>query len=105
MAEYSVAKVDDVPPGRAKVFQAGEHQIVLCNVAGQFYAIQDRCTHDDGPLGDGELWDEIIECPRHGAQFNVKTGEVVALPAVLPIATYPVKVEGNDIKVRVNGSE
>jgi 3-phenylpropionate/trans-cinnamate dioxygenase ferredoxin subunit len=74
-------------------------------VDGEFYAIQDRCTHDDGPLGDGELWDEIIECPRHGAQFNVKTGEVVTLPAVLPIATYPVRVEGNDIKVSVNGSE
>ncbi len=96
-----VAKIDDVKPGHVKTFAVNEHRIVLANVEGTFFATQDLCTHDGGPLGDGELLGEEIECPRHGGRFNVKTGEVVALPPLFPIKTFPVKVEGNDVMVQV----
>lgn len=96
-----VANTDDVKPGHVKTFAVNGHHIVLANVEGTFFATQDLCTHDGGPLGDGELLGEEIECPRHGGRFNVKTGEVVALPPLFPIKTFPVKVEGKDVLVQV----
>lgn len=96
-----VAKVSDVPTGQVKVFDAGGKRVCLCNVDGQFYAVADLCTHDDGPLGEGELMGDQIECPRHGARFDVKTGKVLCLPAVVPIPTYPVEVRGEDVWVGV----
>lgn len=102
MAEFmKVAKTDDVPAGQAKVFALDGRQIALCNVDGTFYAIDDVCTHDGGPLGEGELVGDEIECPRHGARFDVKTGRALTLPAVLPVRAYPVRVEGDDVEVQV----
>lgn len=102
MPEFvKVAKTTDITPGRVKTVAAGGRRIALCNVDGEFYAIDDVCTHDGGPLGQGELEDDEIECPRHGARFNVRTGAVVTLPAVLPVSTYPVRVEGTDIYVGI----
>jgi len=102
MADYvTVAQVTDLSPGRAQVVIANGKRLTLCNVGGTFYAIDDVCTHDGGPLGEGELWGDAIECPRHGARFNVKTGAVVNLPAVIPVNTYPVVVEGDAVKVKV----
>lgn len=94
-----VASTDQVPAGRAKVVEADGRRIALCNVDGEFYAIDDLCTHDGGPLDQGELRGDVIECPRHGARFNVRTGKVLALPAVKPVGTYPVQVEGTEIRV------
>jgi 3-phenylpropionate/trans-cinnamate dioxygenase ferredoxin subunit len=68
-------------------------------VDGEFYAIDDVCTHDGGPLGEGELDGEQIECPRHGARFDVRTGKAVTFPAVHPVGTWPVKVEVKDVLV------
>ena len=76
-------------------------RIALCNVNGRFYAIDDLCTHDGGPLDQGELQGELVECPRHGAKFDVTTGRAVVLPAVRPVKTYPVRVDGDDVKVDV----
>jgi 3-phenylpropionate/trans-cinnamate dioxygenase ferredoxin subunit len=76
-------------------------RIALCNVDGSFYAIADVCTHDGGPLDQGELEGDQIECPRHGALFDVKTGKALTLPAVVPVQTYPVQVDGDDVKVSV----
>lgn len=102
MARFvQVAQVSDVKPGQVKTFAVNGHRIVLANVEGTFFATQDLCTHDGGPLGEGELLGEEIECPRHGGRFNVKTGEVVALPPLFPIKTFPVKVEGNDVFVSI----
>jgi 3-phenylpropionate/trans-cinnamate dioxygenase ferredoxin subunit len=102
MAEFvTVAKTGDVPVGEARVFSVNGKGIALCHVGGEFYAIDDVCTHDGGPLGEGFIEDHQIECPRHGARFDVKTGKALTLPAVMPVNSYPVQVEGDEIKVQV----
>ncbi len=101
MSWYPLAKTTDVEPGRVAVFDAHEHRVALCNVDGMFYAIDDVCTHDGGALDQGELEGTEIECPRHGARFDVRTGAVRALPAFAPIATYPVRVEGDRVEVEL----
>ena len=99
MAFLKVAKVGDIAPGRTKIVEIGDEQVALCNVDGQIYAIENVCTHDDGPLGQGYLQGEEIECPRHGAKFNVRTGQVKVLPAITPVPTLEVKIDGDDILV------
>jgi 3-phenylpropionate/trans-cinnamate dioxygenase ferredoxin subunit len=71
--------------------------VLLCNVGGKLYAIEDVCTHDGGELDQGELEGERIMCPRHGAYFDVKTGAALTLPAILPVRTFGVRVEGDDV--------
>ncbi len=103
MAEFvKVATTSDIEPGTVKVYEAGGKQIAVCNVDGTFYAIADVCTHDGGPLDQGELLGDQIECPRHGALFDVKTGRALTLPAVQAVQSYPVQVDGDDIKVEVD---
>ena len=100
MADFiAVADIGDIAPGRVKVVEVDDRRIALCNVDGEFFAIDDVCTHDGGSLDQGELYDNVIECPRHGARFDVRTGKVLALPAVKPIHTYPLRVEGTQIEV------
>ena len=96
-----VAETSEIPVGRVKVVVVGDKRIALCNVDGEFFAIDDLCTHDGGSLDQGELEGDVIECPRHGARFNVRTGKVLALPAVKPLNTYPLRVEGSEIQVAV----
>lgn len=98
----TVATTEEVPPGQIKAVRVREKHLLVCHLQeGGFYVIDDTCTHDDGPLGDGWLEGEAIECPRHGARFDVKTGKVVCLPAAVPINSYAVKVEGHEIQVDV----
>ncbi len=99
MEYYNVAKVGDIKNYQVKQYTVNDHRIVLANVEGTYFATQDLCTHDGGPLGEGEVFDHEIECPRHGARFDLRTGEVVALPAMFPIKTFPVRVEGDNIQV------
>jgi 3-phenylpropionate/trans-cinnamate dioxygenase ferredoxin subunit len=102
VAEWlKVAQVGQIPEGQVKVVQAKDQRLAVACVGGSYFALQDLCTHDDGPLGEGQMWGELVECPRHGARFNVKTGQAVTLPAVLPVKTFPVKVTGEDILVEV----
>ena len=102
MAEFvRVAKTEEVPPGRVNVYEVDGRQIALCNVDGAFYAIDDVCTHDGGALDQGFLEGDQIECPRHGARFDVKTGKALTLPAVMPVNSYPVQVEADEIKVQL----
>jgi 3-phenylpropionate/trans-cinnamate dioxygenase ferredoxin subunit len=96
-----VAETSDIPAGRVKVVVVSDRRIALCNVGGEFFAIDDICTHDGGPLDQGELEGDVIECPRHGARFNVRTGKMLTLPAVKPLNTYPLRVEGSEIQVAV----
>jgi len=96
-----VATVSDVPDNSVKVVEAKGKRIALCHTEGEFYAIADLCTHDDGPLGEGELLDHQIECPRHGARFDVKTGKALCLPAILPVPTFKVELRGHEIFVGV----
>ena len=96
-----VAQVSDVPPGQVKVFETGAATVALCNVEGSFYALANLCTHDNGPLGEGELFNAQIECPRHGARFDIKTGKALCLPAVVPVPTYQVEVRGDELWVAI----
>ncbi|MBI4052217.1 MAG: non-heme iron oxygenase ferredoxin subunit [Elusimicrobia bacterium] len=102
----AVAKVLEIPPGGMKVVEVESFRIALCHVEGTIYAIEDVCTHDDGPLGEGTLRGGQVECPRHGARFDVKTGKAVRMPAIVPVRTFPVKVENGEIFVEmVSGVE
>lgn len=94
-----VGKASDVKPGQLKSFTVNGKRILVANVSGTYYATQDICTHDGGTLSDGELVGDEIECPRHAARFSAQTGQVRALPAVVPIKTFPVKIEGEQILV------
>src|SRR5262245_53314506 len=96
-----VAKLHDVIEGQAKVFEAGDERVALCKVDGTVFALADVCTHDGGPLGEGDLDGYEIICPRHGARFDVRTGAVLAFPAIMPVASYPVKVDGDDVYVQL----
>ena len=95
MEFVTAAQMRDVAPGSVKVVDVQGQRIALCNVKGRFFAVDDVCTHDGGPLGDGRLCDGQIECPRHGGRFDVETGRAVVLPPMLPIRTYAVRVEGD----------
>jgi 3-phenylpropionate/trans-cinnamate dioxygenase ferredoxin subunit len=102
MAFERVATKADVPEGAVRVFAVGGRSIALAHVAGgDFYAIDNLCTHDNGPLGEGTLVGGTVECPRHGARFDVKTGAVRALPAVRPVRAYVVQVDGDEVSVDV----
>lgn len=93
----------DVAPGKTKDYQAGGHSILVANCDGRYYAIEDRCTHDDGPLAQGRLYHCEVECPRHGAKFDMKTGKATALPAFSPVASFPVQVNADgDLEVDVS---
>jgi 3-phenylpropionate/trans-cinnamate dioxygenase ferredoxin subunit len=93
------AKRSEVAPGTTKRVVIGATPVLLCNVDGSFYAIEDVCTHDGGELDQGELEGCRIMCPRHGAYFDVTTGAALTLPAILPVETFPVRVDGDDVFV------
>ena len=100
MGEFvAVAKTSEIAPGTVKVVRVDGVPIGVANVDGEFYAFADVCTHDDGPVAEGELDGYQIECPRHGARFDIRTGAVKLLPAVVPIAVYPLQVVGDEIQV------
>jgi 3-phenylpropionate/trans-cinnamate dioxygenase ferredoxin component len=87
-----IAPASELPNGERLFVDIGDTPVVIFNIAGSFYAISDVCSHDDGPVGDGDLEGFDIVCPRHGAEFDVRTGKVVSMPAVVDIPAYPVEV-------------
>ena len=89
---YRVVKVEDLPEGERLIFELENKPIVLFHVNGEFLATGDLCSHDEGPIGDGELDGDVIICPRHGARFDVHTGKALSLPAVTGIPVYPIQV-------------
>lgn len=99
MAVVKVAKVDEVPSGTGKVVQAGDKVLALFNLNGTFYAIDNKCTHVGGPLGEGKVEGNRVTCPWHGSIFNITTGEVLGPPAPRPVGTYPTRIEGKDVVV------
>ena len=94
-----VAKTSEIPVGQVKPVAVQGKRLLICHTAEGFFAVDDTCTHDDGPLAQGWLDGNAIECPRHGARFDVTTGKVLCLPAAVPIRSYPVQVEGEAVKV------
>ncbi len=101
MPLVKVATKNDIPPGKAKGVDVAGKFIAVFNVNGQFYAIDDACTHAGGSLCEGSLAGEVVTCPWHGATFNITTGEALSAPAFDAVGSYKVQVEGNDIKIEV----
>lgn len=101
MTWVTVAKASEVAPSTVQVVEADGLRLALCNTGDGFYAIDDVCTHDGGPLDQGELDGDEIECPRHGARFDVKTGRALCLPAVRPVKTYATRLAGDTIEVEI----
>jgi 3-phenylpropionate/trans-cinnamate dioxygenase ferredoxin subunit len=102
MANFvKVAETGEIGPGERRVVEIEGLFIAVFNVGGNYYAIEDVCTHDDGPLAEGELDGYHIECPRHGARFDIRDGKVLSFPAVTPVPRYEVKVEGDDVLVDI----
>lgn len=95
-----VAPEGSIEPGTCRDFTVVGGHVLVCNVDGALYAVADICTHDGAALGDAQLFGCNVECPRHGATFDVRSGKATALPAVRPIATYPVRVTGGNIEVQ-----
>jgi len=91
----------ELPVGERLFVEVEGRSVVIFNIAGEFFAIADVCSHDDGPVGEGELETYAITCPRHGAQFDVRTGEVLQMPAVVDIPAYPVRVVNGLIQLGI----
>ena len=96
-----VATKSEMADQSAKLLEIEDKRIALFNLGGQFYALDDTCPHADGPLSEGSIEGEDVECPWHGSRFNVKTGKLTAPPALENVARYNVRVTGDDIEVEI----
>jgi len=94
-----VAGVEELGPGERLIFEIDGLPIALFRIADDYFAIADLCSHDDGPVAEGDLNDHEIECPRHGARFDLRTGQALSLPAVVDIPAYPVRIEAGELLV------
>jgi len=95
------SRTSEIPSGGHKAITINGTPIVLFNLEGEYYAIENRCTHQDFPLSEGQIIDNQITCPLHGAQFNIKTGEVTAPPAFMDVATFAVRIVEDIIQVEI----
>ena len=95
----TVARVGEIPVGGVKVVRLDDQPVALFHLAEGYYAMDDLCTHDGGELASGSLQDYEIECPRHGARFDIRTGAVLCMPATSDVSTYAVRVQGDEIQV------
>lgn len=103
MAEWvDVARVEEIAPGAFRVVDVDDVMIAVFNLDGEFHAIEDVCTHDYECLTGGPVTGDEITCPRHGARFNIKTGEALCAPAYEPVCTFPVRVEDGLVQVMDN---
>ena len=94
-----VAGASEIPAGEMTIVEVDGEEVAIANVGGEFFAFSNTCTHRGGPLGEGILTGDVVECPFHAGQFNVRTGAVVAPPPSEPVQTYAVRVDGDDISV------
>ncbi len=101
MEFVKVATVGEIETGRVKRVEVGEEAIAVFNLDGEYYAIGDTCSHEEASLSEGDIFGDCVECPLHGAQFDITTGKNLTLPAVSPVPAYTVKVEGDAILVEV----
>jgi len=99
--DLDVCPVEELPPGEMKIVVSGLDSIGVYNIDGAYYALEDRCSHDDGPLCEGEFDPDtgVVVCPRHGANFDIRSGDALTLPATEPVSTYSVHVVDGMIRV------
>ena len=99
LSEIDVCPIEELPPGSVKIVHAGQIMVGVYNLNGELCAIEDRCSHDDGPLAEGEFDPDegVAICPRHGSKFDIRTGRPLTLPAYVPVDTFPVRVDENGI--------
>jgi 3-phenylpropionate/trans-cinnamate dioxygenase ferredoxin component len=104
LTDLHVAPVEELPPGGMKLVDHEPYRIGVYNCDGELHAIEDRCSHDDGPLclGNWDAEDCTVVCPRHGASFDLESGRALTLPAYLPVRTFPVRVEGGQVVVQID---
>jgi 3-phenylpropionate/trans-cinnamate dioxygenase ferredoxin subunit len=98
----TVAKTSEIQPGEMKPVRVNRRRVGIANVDGEFVAFDDTCTHEEASLTEGELYGDVVECPLHGAAFNIRTGAVESFPATVALPVYDVRVIGDDIQVRLN---
>ena len=105
MPELTICKIDELPEGEMRLVTAddGRKIGVFHCAGGELFAIEDRCSHDDGPLAEGEFDTAscTVECPRHGSQFDLKTGRPRSLPAYMPVETFTARVEDGEVKLKI----
>ncbi|MGZ4431044.1 MAG: non-heme iron oxygenase ferredoxin subunit [Gaiellales bacterium] len=99
--EVRVAAAGEIPDGGVKIVQSGSLFVGVYNIGGTLYAIEDRCSHDDGPLCEGDRDGFEVECPRHGARFDLRTGRVLSLPATEDVDVFPVIERDGEIFIEV----
>ena len=103
MSEFiKVASINDIADGAKLLVETDDRLVIVCRVGGEFFCIDDVCTHDGGTLSDGEHEGCEIECPRHGAKFDMRTGKALTMPATQDTVAHEVKVDGDDIMVKIN---
>jgi 3-phenylpropionate/trans-cinnamate dioxygenase ferredoxin subunit len=95
----------EIGPNQVESFQIGDKYLAICQLDGKYYAFDELCTHQFGPLSDGWLEGYTIECPLHGARFDVRNGEAICLPAVEKLQTYKVVVQGESIMIELDGDD
>lgn len=96
-----IAPASELPNGERLFVDIGDTPVVIFNIAGEYFAIGDVCTHDDGPLGDSDIEEHNVICPRHGAQFDVRSGKAITMPAIVDIPAYPVRIVNGTIEVGI----
>jgi 3-phenylpropionate/trans-cinnamate dioxygenase ferredoxin subunit len=104
-AYIDVAGIGEIPEGYVRVFDVNDIPIAICRMGDKFYAVEATCSHDDYRFDGGHLVDGEIECPQHGARFDIQTGEVRRMPAVAPVKTFPTRVDSGRILVRIEEEE
>ena len=102
MAEFTtVAKLNEISDPGTLLVELDERLIVVFRMGEEFYALDDVCTHDGGPLSEGERGDHWIACPRHGAKFDIRTGAALSMPATQPTVAHEVRLQGDDIQIKI----
>jgi 3-phenylpropionate/trans-cinnamate dioxygenase ferredoxin subunit len=103
VSDVRICAVGEVEPGAARRFDVDGHRLSVVRIGDDFYVIGDECSHEDYSLSEGFVWEDEceIECPKHGSMFSLKTGEAITLPATEPVPVYDVRVDGDDVIVRL----
>ena len=99
--KVEITSLDKLPRDRGVRVTVGDHRIAMFRIDDEVFAIGDRCSHAEASLAEGEIWDHTVECPRHGSEFDLRTGEPGALPATQPVPVYPVSIEDGTVYLEV----